>query len=90
MDNDKRTYTANRDNLTKQLDAAKAIEAQFTKFFEPLTEAGFPLAEGVGDAWNAAHDMVRSIEAEMNELDREWDYRLVDQNTRRLVAENID
>lgn len=91
MDNNKKAYTATRAALVAQLDIAQAAVKLYDSMWEAATAASKGAVEdSLGDAWNAAHDAVSALEGELRILDREWDCRNIDSNTRRLVSENID
>lgn len=80
-------YRATKDNLELQLVSARSVVDTFGRVFAPI-EGAFHTS--VADAWNAAHDAVTALEAELAGLEREWGLRLVPAWEWELVRNNID
>ena len=87
----KREYTKIEALLTSQIEAAQAIVAQFDAAFadqmDHLTESG---REVIEDAWNAAHDVMTGLQAELRLHQSQRIGRNTSTATRELIAQNVD
>jgi len=96
IDMNKRQYDQTIARLNVQLETARAAELTLSETFNKRG-APCPIEPALGDAWNAMHDAISALEAELRYVELEGygrnsrSYRAAHSNgLADLVARNID
>lgn len=85
----RRELAAELARLDKLIASMEAVVTMYKALFDD--EKNYPIAEAVGDAWNAAHDAVDRLKMERSEV--EWNPRPIpasEAGTYALIQQNID